>query len=405
MKNIYSIKNQSNVMKNVDEDPKLQRYYRKRHLSQSSKTSYTYAFRYYYRSTGLTPSEAIDQADDDEEAGIRLKRRRIVQHLEDYEDLLETKLGESTLKTYIIMVKSFYRFYGIMELPENRRRPPRPTKEDSVEQLPSTDELKKAISNSSIKFQAIIILLATTGMRQGDLRNLTLKDLCEALKEYIRVDPEDFKDIEKIREQLPKTFGPLTWHYFMQKGAKWQTTFSTPESLHFILNYLEVKPPTPFKPETRLFCGLPGKKQNQQTFNRYFQRVNKKCGFPQTRPSYFRPHNLRKWFSNQLKTNMGWIEPRILMGHKVQDETGRRYLKPDYNDLKKKYYSYMDDLTLFSKVEVYDTTDDRIMTLEKEKEELEKRMIELEKENKKRNEDLEILLNNPTVLKEITKNL
>ncbi|MBV1730080.1 MAG: hypothetical protein KUA33_07590, partial [Methanobacterium sp.] len=60
-------------MKNVDEDPKLQRYFRKRHLSQSSKTSYTYAFRYYYQSTGLTPTEAIDEADDDEEAGIRLK--------------------------------------------------------------------------------------------------------------------------------------------------------------------------------------------------------------------------------------------------------------------------------------------------------------------------------------------
>ena len=156
-------------MVNIGNDTKLLKYFRKRHLEPATKKLYVAAFLAYNKATGLTPTQAFIEADDDEEEGFRLNRRKIIDHLDKFEEYLEENYKEKTLISYLSIIKSFYRF-NLIQVPETIRRPPNPTPEQSLEQLPDLNDIKTAISFSDIKYQAIIVLLASSGMRQGDAR-------------------------------------------------------------------------------------------------------------------------------------------------------------------------------------------------------------------------------------------
>ena len=88
---------------------------------------------------------------------------------------------------------------------------------------------------------------------------------------------------------------------------------------------------------------------------------------------------------------MGNTDTRLLLGHSVQDSTGRRYLKPDYDNLYKKYYLNM-AVTISGKVEVHDLTDEKVEILEAQNKDYEERILALEREmQKKREEELDKL--------------
>lgn len=373
-------------MEKVVDDPKLLKYFRKRHLEKSSEAVYIEALRNYHLSSGLTPTEAIVEADIDEDNISRISKRRIVDHLDDFEEYLEEKYKEGTLKIYLSIVKSFYRFNRIT-LPDDIRRSPNPTPEMEATDIPGSNDIKKALSYANPKYQAMIILMASSGMRQGDIRQLTLQHLVDSLSRHVKIDVTDLANIEKLSEKLPKIIGPLTWRKWMQKKKRWYTTFSTPESLHYILMYLDFKPPREFNPETLIFRNPHDKIMSRITLNSYFNKINVQCGWERKegQQNYFRPHTLRKWFATELnKTEVGYTDTRHLLGHRIRDTTGKKYILPDYESIYNKYYKSMGVVTINGKIEVHDVTDERL----KEYEERERKRDEKEKVYLKEREDM-----------------
>jgi len=103
----------------------------------------------------------------------------------------------------------------------------------------------------------------------------------------------------------------------MQKKRRYYTIFSTPESLEFILKYLDAQPPKEYDDDTYLFRNI---RTNdyliRNAFNEYFEKLDRRCNFPSKQGEliFFRPHNLRRWFGNQLKrTDLGYTDTRHLM--------------------------------------------------------------------------------------------
>lgn len=389
-------------MVNIGNDTKLLKYFRKRHLEPATRKLYIAAFLAYHKATGLTPTQAFIEADDEEEKGIRLNRRKIIDHLDNFEEYLEKNYKERTLTSYLSIIKSFYRFNRI-QVPDTIRRPPNPTPEQSLDQLPNLDDIKTAISHSDIKYQALIILLASSGMRQGDARTLTLKHLANAIKEYVKIDTKDLADIDEIKDLLPEKIGPIRWDKWMQKKKRYYTTFSTPESLEFILKYLKAHPPEEYDVDTYIFrSGYTNGFLTRNAFNEYFEKLDRRCKFPSRQGEliFFRPHNLRRWFGNQLKkTELGYTDTRHLMGHLIRDLTGRTYLKPDFEHLRSLYYKNMNEVTIFGRVEVHDITDERVKELTKESKMKDDKIVKLEN----RMEEMESLFNDDEFLQEWIK--
>lgn len=203
-----------NKYASVAEDPLLEQYFKKRKVSKSSQEQYALRMQMYRHVTGLTPTEAIDQADEDEEDGIRLRRRRIVQHLNDFEDFLDNiGYSENTVKVNMAFVRSFYRFHDIIELPVSKRTSRSNQYAENVSKLPDTADIIKGISFSNVKYQAIIVLLASSGMRQGDLRNLRIKQFFNAINGYIeeehhKIGLADLEDMKELRKKSRKTSVP-----------------------------------------------------------------------------------------------------------------------------------------------------------------------------------------------------
>jgi integrase len=374
-------------MVSIDKDPKLLYYFKKRHLEKETKTSYTNCFKNYYKVTGLTPTEAIYEADYEEDEGIRKKKRKITKYLDDFEDHLEANMSEKTLQQYMNIVRTFYKFNEI-ELPISIRRSPNPTPETSLEDIPNVDDIQKAISFSDIKYNAFIILLASSGMRQGDARSLILEQLVNALNMYAEIKVNDLSNIGEVKDLLPKTIGPIRWDFWMEKKKRKHSCFSTPESLKYILRYLEHHPPKKFEDDTFLFRNYQKGKGvvdgfiGRRSFNSAFRDINRRCNWG-IRPNgyiFFNPHILRSWFANQgAYSDLGQDNTRLLMGHRVKDATGKAYIKPNYKVLYKLYYEFMDEFTIFNRVEVHDITDERVKTLESENKEMKKRLDALER--------------------------
>jgi integrase len=273
------------------------------------------------------------------------------------------ELSPSTITTAMTMIRSFYRYYQI-QLPD----PPRHQQDkryDRVEDLPGHNDIRRAVLHSNIKYQAIILLMATSGMGRSEILNLTLGNLSETPIKKAGDMGETIQNIQKNGE-------PLRIDTIRLKSLKPYTTFTTIEAATHLFRYLQEEPPPKYDNDTKIFRGQHQKPLSKSAFTEYFRYLNRKCGWRKLgRQIYFRSHHLRKWFANTLEPEIGLLNTRRLMGHQILDTTEAAYFKVDTEHLRNLYKKNMDKLAILQDVQIIDTTDDRIQELEKKIEEQE----------------------------------
>ena len=110
-------------------------------------------------------------------------------------------------------------------------------------------------------------------------------------------------------------------------------TFSSPESVDAIINYLKTKPTNNI--EDSLFRGPSNKSINHKAFFMYFNRLNRKCGFGKPdRQAFFRSHALRKYFATTISEEIPKLKVDRMLGHRVDSQTNS-YFKTNLPELKK----------------------------------------------------------------------
>lgn len=346
----------------ISTDPLLQDFFKNRGQKDSTIEGYLFTFRLYNEATGLTPTLMIEEAEDDEDQNIRLRRRQIVKHLNIFHIHLETKdYTPESIEKHLTFIRTFYRHYNI-QLPNK----PKIRKYRTVKKLPELDDIKLAITRSNLCFQSIIVLMASSAMGRGEISNLTVQDFLNSISKYAKVPINSLTRIGEVRSKLEeKQVGPLIWKIRRVKTDHPYVTFSTPESLEFILRYLESKP-APTSIDDNLFLNKWNKPFQGKVFNQYFRDLNRRCGWGmEGKQIFFRSHNLRKWFARQLEnTSLGYLNTRRLMGHIVMDDTSRRYFKVDEDYLYNEYYVNMDRVSIFSRERVHDTTPEKMEAME-----------------------------------------
>lgn len=363
-------------------DPLLEFFYEEREQSKATRKGYAYHFLNYYKATGLTPSKAIEEADEDEKLGLKLSRRRIRKRQIEYRDYLKKRNASIlSIKQGLTMIRSFYSANDVI-LP----KPPviKPVQNDQAEttnELPGLEEIKKALMKAKPQYQSIIILMASSGMGRAEIMSLTIQNLLEALNSLdkkIKYTVEDLQDIPLLREKLPKTIGPLQWTVQRVKmrhtGRGPYITFSTPESLDYLLRYMEMVRPQPEDIDEKIYLNREGNPITDHGFDDYFRSLNQRAGWGLNgKQAYFRSHSLRKWFANQLEnTTLGYNNTNRLLGHEPLNKTDASYFKPNPEVMKSLYYDNMDAVTIYSKLEVHDKTNERVVELEAQIEQMRK---------------------------------
>lgn len=369
-------------MQDIRKDPLLEFFFEEREQSESTRKGYSYHFLNYYKATGLTPSKAIEEADEDEKLGLKLSRRRIRKRQIEYRDYLKKRnASPASIKQGLTMIRSFYSANDIILPKPPAIKPENNDQIDTTNELPGLEEIKKAFMKSKPLYQSIIVLMASSGMGRAEIMSLTIHNLLDALNSLDRITKftlEDLQDIPLLREKLPTIIGPLQWTVQRVKmrhtGRGPYCTFSTPESLDYILRYMEMVRPKPETIEEKIFLNRDGNPITDHGFDDYFRSLNRRCGWGlKGKQAYFRSHSLRKWFANKLEnTSLGYNNTNRLLGHEPLNKTDASYFKANPEVMKSLYYDNMDAVTLFSKIEVHDKTDERVAELEAQIEQMRK---------------------------------
>ena len=169
--------------------------------------------------------------------------------------------------------------------------------------LPSKEDLRKILSEVDLRLKVIITMLASSGMRIGELYNLTFGDI-------------DFsKEIPTIRIKGSEA-----------KERKSRITFISKESRNFLEEYLNRRKSLgeDLNENSPVIAREDGKKMSYQNLQYLLEGVFKKYGKKMGKRYALHAHCLRKWFKTQL-ISAGVPAPIVdrLTGH-------ARYLAREY---------------------------------------------------------------------------
>lgn len=159
----------------------LDEFSKSRNIKCSTVRTYCSAILKYESFHGMTISELIGEAIDDEESCIPLKNRRIKMRLSDFRDcLLDSGLSANTVRTYFSRIKTFYRHFEI-ELPYLNNISFGKEYVSSYGDLPKREDIKRACNVSSIALKAVILFMSSSGCAKAETLSLRVSDFIRAL--------------------------------------------------------------------------------------------------------------------------------------------------------------------------------------------------------------------------------
>lgn len=403
-------------------------------LTESSINGYLYILKDFSNFTGKSPKEIHDIHKKDLIERVPEFDMWLGEALDNYVSYLISKNAQTGgIKDKVSKVKSFLNAFKLRPLPKTTVSK-KQIKEDAKYAL-KVEDIRKAIRHSLPNYQVVFITQAQTGLSISDALLLDVEDFVFAVSkkgEKLSVKEAIFR--AKNEDNLIGCFDLRR-----KKTSNEFYTFAGPEVLRNMATLLESRDEEYLKPDSPIFMKelafLPISKRERLSKDvrltrgaviDYLFRMHKtRKLFDQIEvdgkpKNYFRSHKLRKWFSNQLRFKAGFSaeDTKYLMGQKTGDVLEHYIDTNNYHALKANYRKALPYLAINDKI-VMEENQEAIEKLnhelavnrkeskikDKKISAMEKRIEDLEKENRKRNETLDIILKNPIVLKEFEKNL
>lgn len=353
---------------------------RKTKVRERTITYYKIYLRYYTEFHQMSLEELLDEAEQEEDDRIRMRKRKINSRLMDFYDYLsntkyhkikdgeDKKYKESTIIAIMTKVTSFYRIYQI-EIPQIKQR--KDDKSETLEDLPTLQELKQAVQNtSSIRYRALFLMMISSGMALNEVTHLTCKDLVDG----VNAEGYEFKTIQELIKFISETKKSIipTFHIKRIKTNYYYYCFCSPEALNEVVKYLQQE--KDLNNDRKIFL------MSRSSIFKQFERVNKRENFGKVNGvNKFHSHALRKFFATALMGSMKMDSLIIqwLLGHKV-DSTTAAYFKANPKQLKKAYMKVVDNVSI-NKVKVITYTDKDIQKLADEQNKIKKNIKDLMK--------------------------
>lgn len=353
-------------------------YCEERGLSHSTLIAVRRTLNNYSTFQQLSIEELLDEADTEEEMGVRWKKRKLKTRLINYMNYLRTEMTFNSAKTYLKIVKSFYAHYEIEihKLPSLNERTSNIVEPISYEDLPSQDIIKKAYNIASPVMKAILLFQSSSGMSRVDALNLKVKNFIDSVEEYLPSDKSNLSSKLQYLQQLSETVDIIpTWKCRRQKTRKYFVTFSTSESTVEILNYLQLRnEQKELKESDKLF------KIYSSYYTEKFEELNDALNLGK-KGSYnvLRGHMLRKFHSSALsRDGMDRTLINVMQG-KSNGQVDDVYFFEDEKKLRKEYIKHLPSLLIFTDVKEVTVYSEEYMELKKKNEQLHEQINEIKK--------------------------
>ena len=312
----------------------LQQITSERNITLSSKRLYWNAVEQYEQVQGLPLKELLEEAENEEDQGLRWKHRKLRHRLTSYQNHMITNYKYGTAKNYISRIKTIYHYYDIEihNLPRLNRRQANYSEPILYKDLPTKKTLQEAYTIMTPVMRAILLFSISTGCSKREILNFKLSDYYQWIDPYTpqQVLEENIDIVPVIYTYRSKT----NHHYY---------TFTTPETIREIARYLQTRKDDKedlFKIEYKYASVL-------------FQQYNNELKLGRkNNMNILRSHMLRKFHASQLcsgENPLSLDEIDTLQGRKKQN-TRQSYYFDDPEYLRKKYIQNMDQVTILDEV-------------------------------------------------------
>ena len=327
--------------------------------SKATRRLYKQAVKKYTNFFDMSLGELIEEAEKEEDSGVRWKRRTIKRRLINYRQYLLENHCINTVLTLMRPILVIYKYFEIEihELPKLNRKQAIKPEPIRFKDLPDKEIIREAVNISDPKMKAIILFMCSSGCARRETLNLTIQDYIDALKEY--TNKKDIyailEDLEGDRDIIP------TFNVRRQKTDKYYTTYCSPEAVLAINSYL-LSREDELEPTSPLF------KIHENYLTRMFERINDDLNLGRKGSfNRFRSHMLRKFHASALY-NDGMSRDNVndLQG-KAKNKTDDAYFMTNPEDLKYEYVRHLHAVTINKEVEKLSIKSPEYIKMEKEK--------------------------------------
>lgn len=346
----------------------LQEYIQTRGLGEKSYYKLKSMLNHYSEYQGLTIHELITEADNEEEQGIRWKRRTLKTRLINYRNYCKENMKLSSAKAYYKIIRSFYHHHEISigNLPAWNMNNATVSPPIQYNDLPTKDIIRRAVEISEPLMKALLLFLSSTGMSKIDCLSLTVQDYINATYTYHHTN--NILDAVQVMMESDVDIIP-TFKMRRSKTNKYFVTFCSPESVQAINNYLVLRN----EKNKQYGRGLNGAdklfKISESHYQNKFMELNDTLGLGKCGTfNRLRGHMLRKFHASNLeKAGMDRYKVNVLQG-KSNGAVDDVYFFEDEETLKNEYVKALDGLLIFTMVkEVNQYSDDYLELLEENK--------------------------------------
>ena len=333
-------------MLNPQDEELLQTLCLERNIMHSTMIRYRTIIHYYTESQGLPLYEMIQEAEKEEDSGIRLKNRTIKKRLINHRNYLINTRNYSliTVQKTMTGLRTIYNHFEIElpKLPQLNNKNIKKYETIYYNDLPTKDIIQQAVNHSKPLMKAIILFITSSGCARAETTHITIQDFITATSEYHnKTDIYDVINELKNKEDIIPIF-----HIKRLKTNNYYYTFCSPEATKAILDYLETRTDK-LTNDKQLF------KINKNYLNIKFKELNDQLG-GQSKGCYglLRTHMLRKFHASNLargENGLSLDEIDSLQG-RSKDNVRQSYYFDDPKELRKKYITNIDKVTILDNV-------------------------------------------------------
>lgn len=255
--------------------------------SKGTRKIYEGAVRKYTDYFSMSLNDLLEEAELEEDKGIKWKRRKLKRRLLQYRHYLLEQYCFNTYYSFFYPIVVIYKYYEIEigDLPKINKKGIITSDPVQFKDLPDKEIIRKAIDVAIPVMKSAIYFMVSSGCARRETLNLTIGDYIDALSEY--TNKTDIYDV--ISQLGPDCDVVPTFNILRQKTDKHYTTYCSPEAVNSINMYL-LSRKDPLTDESPLF------KIYYNYFDIQFIQINNELGLGKVGAfNRFRSHMLRKF--------------------------------------------------------------------------------------------------------------
>ena len=368
----------------------LEEFFLVKNHDPKTQKAYLRSINKYSKFHGLTMEELIEEAETEEENGVRWKRRKLKKRLLQFRHYLIENYKKNSVATYFTQVIAVYRYFEI-EIGDLTKTNPRGYHipgDVTFDELPTHEEISQVLHVAPLWFQATLLFQISTGCARKETMEMTVGSFKKATYPFHRKNDiiEALLNLKDLDNVIP------TFKLKREKTNKYYYTFCTPEAVDKIVEYLLTDRVETLEDGNLKLINLSDDDKLFDKEENYipvaYYRYNDQFGFGQASDGFnrFRSHMMRKFHSNHLKkSGMSESDIDALQG-RTKSTTHAAYFLDDPTVLLKKYVEHFQCLLIEKTVNNIDIKSPEYQELEvkyREKEsevkEMESRMNVIEK--------------------------